>query len=38
LDNDTNIVIYSEAIISKPDLTKEENLNINPELNKAKIL
>lgn len=36
--DDTDLVIYSEAIITKPDLSKEENLSANPELAKAKKL
>lgn len=35
LPDDTDLVVYSEAIITKPDLSKEENLNANPELAKA---
>ena len=38
LPNDADVVIYSEAIITKPDLTKEENLIANPELAKARTL
>lgn len=35
LTKDTDLVIYSEAIITKPDLSKEDNLYANPELAKA---
>ncbi|MDD2487485.1 MAG: UDP-N-acetylmuramate--L-alanine ligase [Candidatus Gracilibacteria bacterium] len=38
LSDDTDLVIYSEAIITKPDLSKEENLMANPILTKAKKL
>lgn len=34
----TNLVIYSEAIVTKPDLPKEEQLNANPELKLARSL
>ena len=33
---DTDIVIYSEAIITKPDLSPEEQIYSNPELAKAR--
>ena len=33
--NDSDLIIYSEAIITKPDLSVEENLNANAELKKA---
>lgn len=32
----TDLVVYSEAIITKPDLSKEEQLLANPELRSAK--
>lgn len=35
LGDNTNFVIYSEAIITNPNLNKEENLKANPELAKA---
>jgi UDP-N-acetylmuramate-alanine ligase len=35
LSDDIDLVVYSEAIITKPDLSKQENLNANPELAKA---
>ncbi|HBA45164.1 TPA: hypothetical protein DEG21_05620 [Patescibacteria group bacterium] len=35
LGDNTDFVIYSEAIITKPDLSKQDNLNANPELAKA---
>ena len=35
LPDDTELVIYSEAIVTKPDLPKEEQLLANPELKKA---
>lgn len=35
LSDDTGFVIYSEAIITKPDLSKKENLEANPELASA---
>ncbi|HRI36533.1 MAG TPA: Mur ligase domain-containing protein [bacterium] len=38
LDDDADRVVYSEAIITKPDLSKEENLMANPELAKARTL
>lgn len=38
LRNDTDLVIYSEAIITKPDLTPEEQIYANPELAKARDL
>ncbi|EKE26342.1 MAG: UDP-N-acetylmuramate-L-alanine ligase [uncultured bacterium (gcode 4)] len=38
LDDDSDLIIYSEAIITKPDLSKEENLLANPVLAKAKKL
>ena len=38
LNADTDLVIYSEAIVTKPDLTKEENLMANPTLAKAREL
>ncbi len=38
LSDNTNLVVYSEAIITKPDLSIEENLDANPELSKAKKL
>ena len=34
----TDLVIYSEAIITKPDLTPEEQIYSNPELAKARDL
>lgn len=34
----TSLVIYSEAIVTKPDLAKEEQLMANPELAKARNL
>ncbi len=36
LREDTNLVIYSEAIITKPDLPPEEQIYANPELAKAR--
>ncbi len=36
LDDDTDLVVYSEAIITKPDLSNEENLSANKELSKAR--
>jgi UDP-N-acetylmuramate--alanine ligase len=33
---DTELIIYSEAIISKPDLSKEDQLYANPELARAR--
>ena len=38
LRDDTDLVIYSEAIITKPDLTPEEQIYSNPELAKAREL
>lgn len=38
LRDDTGLVIYSEAIITKPDLTPEEQIYSNPELAKAREL
>ena len=38
LDPDTDLVIYSEAIITKPDLSAEENLRANVELARARSL
>lgn len=38
LRNGTDLVIYSEAIITKPDLTPEEQIYANPELARAKEL
>lgn len=38
LPDDADIVAYSEAIITKPDLSKEENLMANSELAKARNL
>lgn len=38
LRDDTELVIYSEAIITKPDLTLEEQIYSNPELAKAREL
>lgn len=38
LREDTDLVIYSEAIITKPDLTPEEQIYANPELAKARDL
>ena len=38
LREDTDLVIYSEAIITKPDLTPEEQIYSNPELAKARDL
>jgi UDP-N-acetylmuramate-alanine ligase len=38
LPDSTDLVIYSEAIITKPDLTPEEQIYSNPELAKAKSL
>lgn len=35
LRDDTDLVIYSEAIITKPDLTPEEQIYANAELSKA---
>lgn len=36
--DNTSVVIYSAAIITKPSLSREENLVANPELAKAKIM
>jgi UDP-N-acetylmuramate--alanine ligase len=36
LGENTDLVIYSEAIITKPDLAPEEQIYSNPELKKAK--
>ncbi len=36
LPDNTDLVVYSEAIITKPDLSKEEQLLANPELRLAK--
>lgn len=38
LPQDTDLVIYSEAIITKPDLTPDEQIYANPELAKARDL
>ncbi len=38
LPENTDLVIYSEAIITKPDLTPEEQIYSNPELAKARDL
>ena len=38
LRDDTDLVIYSEAIITKPDLTPEEQIYANAELAKARDL
>lgn len=38
LRKDTSLVIYSEAIITKPDLAPEEQIYANPELAKARDL
>lgn len=38
LPDNTDLVIYSEAIITKPDLTPEEQIYSNPELAKARNL
>ena len=38
LRDNTDLVIYSEAIITKPDLTPEEQIYSNPELAKAQDL
>jgi UDP-N-acetylmuramate--alanine ligase len=38
LRDDTDLVIYSEAIITKPDLTPEEQIYANPELARARDL
>lgn len=38
IDNDIDGVIYTEAIVTKPDLSKEENLTANPELKKTREL
>jgi len=36
--DNTEFVIYSEAIITKPDLSPEEQIYANPELSKARDL
>ena len=38
LPDNTSLVVYSAAIITKPDLSKEENLIANPELARAREL
>ena len=38
LDDDTTLVVYSEAIITKPDLSAEDNLRANKELAHARTL
>jgi UDP-N-acetylmuramate--alanine ligase len=38
LDDDTDRVVYSEAIVTKPDISKEANLMANAELAKARQL
>ncbi|MBX9808962.1 UDP-N-acetylmuramate--L-alanine ligase [Candidatus Gracilibacteria bacterium] len=38
LSENTDLVIYSEAIITKPDLTPEEQIYANPELMRAREL
>ncbi len=38
LRENTNLVIYSEAIITKPDLPPEEQIYVNPELARARDL
>lgn len=38
IQKDTDLVIYSEAIITKPDLPVAEQLDANPELRFARSL
>jgi hypothetical protein len=38
ISRDTTLVIFSEAIITKPDLSYDENIDTIPELKRAKEL